>query len=234
MLRLNEHYLSVQGEGPRTGVPTQFVRFAGCNMRCPGWPCDTQHAIEPKLFLNDGKTIKIEAADLAKEMRAYRIPNICITGGEPFLQENEDLLALWNYCKTWARFEVFTNGSFPFPVDVLKDWSIMMDWKLPGSGEYGTKADVRYSNAIHLKWSDGIKFVIVDELDFKTAIQIAKDIDSARLYAQKGPVQYWVAPAWGRVDPKDVVQWMIDEQLHTWKLNIQTHKYIWEPSERGV
>ena len=57
-LRLVENYVSTQGEGPRTGLPTHFVRFGGCNMECLGWPCDTPHAVKPELYMAEGGSYK--------------------------------------------------------------------------------------------------------------------------------------------------------------------------------
>lgn len=145
LLRLNEHYVSVQGEGPNTGVMTQFVRFSGCNMRCPGWPCDTQHAIQPALFKDDPKLEPLSILAQADFSRASTgASHLCITGGEPFMQDRARLqeLALAAISAGYT-IDVFTNGSFEFPSWVtFSPVTIIMDWKLKGSGEELTKIDV--------------------------------------------------------------------------------------------
>jgi 7-carboxy-7-deazaguanine synthase len=138
-LRLVEHYASVQGEGPRVGVPTQFVRFAGCNMRCPLWPCDTQHAIQPSIWrTNSRKVLAHELADAVIAMaEATGATNICLTGGEPFMQNNVELRTLVEnlFYEGPYTIEAFTNGSFEWPTWALQHVFFILDWKLAGSGE---------------------------------------------------------------------------------------------------
>src|ERR1700742_890100 len=92
-MRLLEHYTSVQGEGPRTGRPTQFVTVAGCNLKCPFWPCDTPEAIDPKLYREEQQTVTPD--DIIASVEEYAGNdgsfNVCITGGEPMLQPNDEM-----------------------------------------------------------------------------------------------------------------------------------------------
>src|SRR3954453_9454433 len=91
-MRVVEHYTSVQGEGKNVGLPTQFVRFAGCNFKCPGWPCDSSHAIDPKLYRPLQKNVT--PADIIATAFLQPANNICLTGGEPMMQPQVDLLEL--------------------------------------------------------------------------------------------------------------------------------------------
>jgi len=68
-MRLSELYTSIQGEGPRVGQPVQFMRFAGCNLRCPSWPCDTQHAIDAARYRHEWETVTPE--ELAGRVPAW-------------------------------------------------------------------------------------------------------------------------------------------------------------------
>src|SRR5690348_10212647 len=117
-LRVSEYYLSYQGEGPNTGTPTIFLRFAGCNFQCPGWPCDTQFAIDPKIFTKEQKIYKFHK-DLVDDVLELWYPgvNICFTGGEVMLQPNNELelLAAELVSRTGVGcdLEMFTNGSLP-------------------------------------------------------------------------------------------------------------------------
>lgn len=238
MLRLSEHYTSIQGEGPRVGTLTQFVRFAGCNMRCPGWPCDTQHAIDPNIWRHQSE--KIDPYELAKRIHteAHNTGafNICLTGGEPFLQPHNELFqtieSLAHPSHVYS-FEAFTNGSFAFPnwtKDPLIDMRFIMDWKLVGSGESQTALDTREQNALFLGTDDIIKFVIKDVSDFTYAMGTARRLQRAGF---KG--EFSIGAAWGSaVTEKDVVDFMIQNKLRDWILNVQIHKYIWPPDERGV
>ena len=100
-LRVSEMYCSIQGEGTNMGTPTMFLRFAGCNMRCPGWPCDTPHAIEPSIWLKESEKFEIQGlVDRIQATTGVGVKNICWTGGEPFIQPLAELQRLY-----WALFE---------------------------------------------------------------------------------------------------------------------------------
>src|SRR3954453_605533 len=92
-LRLLEPYPSTQGEGPNVGKLTQFVRFAGCNLKCPGWPCDTPFSIDPAQYRNEMQlvTARTLARSVFAEFTATGAENICLTGGEPTLQPQGEL-----------------------------------------------------------------------------------------------------------------------------------------------
>ncbi|MHA2264890.1 MAG: 7-carboxy-7-deazaguanine synthase QueE, partial [Candidatus Thorarchaeota archaeon] len=98
-MKLSEVYTSVQGEGPRVGVPTTFVRFGGCNLRCPGWGsgslpdgtsvrgCDTIFAVYPE-YRSQWESVSVRQL---LERIPPEITNVCITGGEPLIQPTKDL-----------------------------------------------------------------------------------------------------------------------------------------------
>lgn len=236
-LILSEMYTSVQGEGPRTGTPTIFVRFAGCNMRCPGWPCDTLHAIEPSIWRFDSERLTgLELAEkIRNEANQKGTTNICLTGGEPFLQNGQELYeaisALAHPTRPYS-FEVFTNGSFSFPQwtkEPLINMHFNMDWKLLGSGEADTARDVRRHNALWLEKDDVIKFVVGDSYDLDEAYEVARTLS---MEGFKG--SFWLGRVWdSEVDDQDLLDFMSRRKL-PWKLNVQLHKYIWHPDERGV
>ncbi len=228
-LRLSELYTSVQCEGPRVGLPTQFVRFAGCNMRCPGWPCDTQHAIDPAIFMAEGGSTRYQGNGLVAVVAPWPM-RVCLTGGEPFLQPEAELHqfcdVLW---KAGYSIECFTNGSFEFPPWARQRLQFMMDWKLEGSGEANTNRDVREKNAASLKMGDGLKFVVATEADLHEAKAVYLEL------VQKYHMHctFWVGSAWDQVSTAEIVDFMTRERLD-WRLNVQVHKFIWPADERGV
>lgn len=240
-LRLSEHYTSVQGEGPRTGILTQFVRFAGCNLRCPGWPCDTQHAIDPAIYrFQSTKPEPAELAEaIAEQAKETGARNICLTGGEPFLQDSQDLRAVIEPLAHPSRhytFEVFTNGTFEFPEwtkDPMIDMQFTMDWKLGGSGERATSEaqwSIRMQNAVWLDANDALKFVVKDREDMVEAVGIADT-----LYANGATCQLWIGRVWDcYLTDEDIINFMQKMDLHDWHLNIQLHKLIWQADTRGV
>lgn len=230
MLRVIEHYSSIQGEGPNTGLMTQFLRFAGCNMRCAGWPCDTPQAIDPKIWRTEAK--KLTIAHILDEIEELPGKNICLTGGEPFMQPASDLSALvWNLTETpqydGYTVEVFTNGSYVFP-GWTSHANIMMDWKLKGSGEADTERSTRFANAVRLKATDGIKFVVKDEADLKEAM-----LTSVLLETHNSRAQLWVGAAWDCISDLDIIDF-IKEMDVPWRLNVQLHKHLWNPDMKLV
>ena len=226
MLKLSELYTSIQGEGPNVGTLVQFVRFGGCNMRCPGWPCDTNFSVDP-VYSADWE--RVEPAALAEQIRANVVKHVVLTGGEPFVQRERELQELSRLLTIYGHtIEVFTNGSFEFPQWALQNWWFVMDWKLKGSGEGDTRLAIRNMNALRLKSGDAIKFVVTGE----------KDLEEARLltalFLKQGvKAELFVGAAWGHIDDIALIDYIKDHDL-PWRLNVQVHKHIWAPELRGV
>ena len=225
-MRLLEMYTTIQGEGPHTGEPTQFVRFAGCNLRCPGWPCDTQHAIEPELW--KPVALKRTGTEVADKVQPWPI-NICITGGEPLTQRAGDLIDLIDaLIDSGHTIEVFTNGTQPIPTWMHGRVRIMMDWKLQGSGEdMEPYESIRLMNATHLHPRDGVKFVVKDQADLTEAYA------TWLRWEEAVPAQVWVGCVWDEIDDASLVEFITEHRL-PWNLNVQQHKYIWHPDRQGV
>ena len=72
-----ETFYSIQGEGTLTGVPSFFIRFSGCNLRCT-W-CDTPYAS----WKPEGTQRSLD--ELVDAARASRARHVVLTGGEPML-----------------------------------------------------------------------------------------------------------------------------------------------------
>lgn len=104
--RINEIFLSLQGEGRNAGRAAVFVRFSGCNLCCPF--CDT-----------DFKKYKEMTADevinaIYEECGDNPLPSLCvITGGEPSLQLDVELIDALH--DTGMEVAVETNGTKPLP-----------------------------------------------------------------------------------------------------------------------
>ena len=82
--KVNEVFLSVQGEGYFVGVPMCFVRLSGCNLSCP-W-CDTDHSEGEKFSATD-ILLKVR-----EQVKGTYVDTVCLTGGEPTIYDLEDLL----------------------------------------------------------------------------------------------------------------------------------------------
>ena len=107
-MRVNEIFHSLQGEGYNSGTPAVFIRFSGCNLRCPF--CDTQHESGTEMT-------EQEVVEAVKHL-VPRSSLVVVTGGEPALQLTASLVdALHEIGK---RVAVETNGTLPLPPNV--DW----------------------------------------------------------------------------------------------------------------
>ena len=234
-MKVVEVYTSIQGEGPNVGEPTTFVRFGGCNLRCAGWGtgslpdgtivggCDTTFAVYPEWRDTWGSQKLGELLD--------RVPGrprrVCLTGGEPLIQKpvelNAFVKALLNRKHT---IDLFTNGTKQLP-----DWAqdkrvtVVMDWKLMGSGE-GNSFNHYNLGLLNLR-KDALKFVCKDRADFFEATAL---IESLELWS-KAKIYFGIV--WnGYLSNAQLVELMLEFGLHT-NLNVQMHNHIWAPSERG-
>jgi len=232
-MNLSEIYVSTQGESVHVGLPTIFLRFAGCNLKCPGWPCDSQHAIDPALYRKEWKQwgedqIAEEVLQLANETGAG---NVCFTGGEPFLQNLDHLRHLTRLLHAHGlQMEVFTNGTLLWP-----DWAlytfrtITMDWKLSGSGEKIDTLGIPMSNVKRLTAKDALKFTVASSLDLDEAMRIWLGVTFGQRHDNLP--QVYCGPVWDAAKPADVVDFILTNRL-PWKLNLQVHKYVWDPEAR--
>lgn len=230
-MRVSEVYLSIQGEGPNAGVPTIFVRFGGCNLRCALWPCDTPWAVDPKIYRNEWRRMTPE--ELLEETLQFWYPgvNVCLTGGEPMLQPVGELEQYLKLLKERSiKTEMFSNGTVEYNYDVVNRIdTIVLDWKLPGSGE-NWKDEVRIRNIKRLASGDAVKFTIAGEEDY----EIAKAIQQKYLLA--GSVRHSFVCAgvvWDKLTNEELVQWMLDDKLN-WRLTVQVHNHIWDRTKRGI
>ena len=106
MYPINEIFYSLQGEGYYTGTPAVFVRFSGCNLRCSF--CDTKH--------QKGELMSQEAI-VAEIMKFPLAPLVVLTGGEPSLFVDEDLVAAIKK-KTGKCVTIETNGTRALPANI--------------------------------------------------------------------------------------------------------------------
>lgn len=155
-MKINEIFYSLQGEGILIGMPTVFIRVTGCNLRCK-W-CDTKYA-----YYN-GKEMKIK--EIIDNIKKYPTKYICVTGGEPLLQ-NETIKLIDTLLNSSYNVLLETNGTLSLkPIPKSEKLIISMDIKTPSSSMQD-KIDI--SNLCFLKRKDQVKFVILDALDYKYA-----------------------------------------------------------------
>ncbi|MDR1404517.1 MAG: radical SAM protein [Candidatus Methanoplasma sp.] len=201
-MKICEYFRSIQGEGLMIGVPTYFVRTAGCNLRCK-W-CDTAYA------LDGGRDISVSGImELIGDSA-----NVCVTGGEPLLQEDmpeltDRLLA------ADKRVVIETNGSRDISA-IPKDERIIvsLDVKCPSSG---MSENNLMSNLNYIGRKDQLKFVIGDTADLNYAIRFIRDnpVDTNVIFC---PV--------GGMDLRPMAEEIIRRKLNV-RVLPQLHKIIW-------
>jgi 7-carboxy-7-deazaguanine synthase len=244
-LVINEIYLSLQGESTWAGLPCIFVRLTACNLRCSY--CDTAYAFSEgeKKSLAD---IRAEVRRLAEPFHpelaiagiGCRLPLVELTGGEPLLQK--DTLALMRtLCDDGFTVLLETSGAHDIaPVDPRV--RRIMDLKCPGSGE---AARNRWENLPHLKDTDEIKFVVSTREDYEWAkgkiaehklagvcpllVSWAHPLASGQRDKSLKPVPAGQTP----ISRRELAEAIIADALPV-RFQMQLHKVIWAPQERGV
>lgn len=213
-LKVNEIFYSIQGESSCAGWPCVFVRLTGCNLRCAY--CDTQYAYETGL--------EMDIKDILDRISVYNCRLVEVTGGEPLIQkETPDLIM--HLLNKGYKVLLETNGSMDIGV-VDKRCARIMDIKCPSSGE---KERNDLDNLKRLGEKDELKFVIADRADYEYAKEILEIIDRVRPCSV--PVHF--SPCFGRIDTRELSHWILEDFLDV-RLNLQLHKFIWDPHERGV
>ena len=220
-MRINEIFQSRSGEAARAGYPVIFIRTYGCNLRCSY--CDTMYALEG----NDYRELAPEG--IVAECYNYGTKRVVITGGEPLLQPDMpqlvDLLCNYGY-----EVEIETNGAVDLEsfhnklttqrMDLL---SYTMDYKTRSSN---MSVNMKQENLKFLGSHDVIKFVVGSIEDLQQAYDVWKQ--------NKVEAQVFVSPVFGKIEPKELVTFILTNNLHDWRVQLQMHKLIWPVDQRGV
>jgi 7-carboxy-7-deazaguanine synthase len=211
-LLIHEIYRSVQGESTFAGLPCVFVRLSVCDARCV-W-CDTPHAFT--------QGTARPPAEILQQVQSYHCPLVEITGGEPLLQE-EVFGLMVELADQGITVLVETSGAHDVN-RVDPRVHIIMDLKCPDSGECEGN---RWANLDVLKSTDQIKFVLASRRDFDWAV------DTIRTHNLDRRFTVLLSPVFGAVEPLQLAEWLLASGLNV-RMQLQLHKYIWDPQARGV
>ncbi len=212
-LVVHEIYASIQGESTFAGLRCTFVRTTGCNLRC-AW-CDT-----PQAFY--GGT-RMRRSDVLTQVLAKETPLVEVTGGEPLLQPGVPLL-LSELCDAGKTVLLETSGE----ADVsLVDRRVhkIMDLKPPDSGE---SHRMRWNNLFFVTPRDEIKFVLASRRDYEWMRATMAEWD----LASRTP-NLLASTAFGKLAARELARWVVADGLAV-RVQLQLHKYIWEPDATGV
>jgi 7-carboxy-7-deazaguanine synthase len=213
MLKINEIYYSVQGESTFAGRPCVFIRLTFCNLRCSY--CDTEYAFY------EGYDKSIDS--VLDEIKKYNCNLVEVTGGEPLVQK-ESLELMKRLAEEGYEVLLETGGSLPIK-DIDKRVRIILDLKCPSSKMMKKNL---YENIDHLKPVDEVKFVIGTREDYEWTKEIINK------YELSNKCELLFSVVFGKLEPVQLVNWIIEDNLNFVRFQLQMHKFIWEPDKKGV
>jgi len=159
---------------------------------------------------------------IVEETRKHESQYVCLTGGEPLGQKGSIPL-MARLLEEGYIVSLETNGSFSIK-DVPRGVIKVIDLKCPDSGEVESMA---WENLSLVSPHDQFKFVVASKADFDWSQKVCEDHG---LY-EKCPILF--SPAYGKVSPSDLAAWILKSKAHV-TMQLQMHKEIWGPNERGV
>lgn len=199
ILKITEIFSSLQGEGRRQGEPTLFVRFSGCNLQCSF--CDTKYA------WNKGQEYSTpQVLEKIKKLRkSYPAQWVCLTGGEPLLQDIKELVTALKREK--FKVQVETNATFFRPLPV--DWYSI-----------SPKPEKYYFRTEYKDKAKEIKVIITKDLDIKSIQRLRKQ------FSEKTPLllQPQSNRKWSMTLGIRLIKEAIKSDLKNIRLSIQLHK----------
>lgn len=212
-----EIFDSIDGEGKKTGALATFIRLAGCNLKCSY--CDTPYGLE----FNQGTPMTI--SEIINKCKDFQNRNITLTGGEPLARLHiNDLIN--ELVLNGFDVNIETNGSIAlYNTPRLKNVFYTMDYKCPSSG---VEDKMDEQNLAFLDVSDVLKFVVGSEGDLEKCRKI--------LHCNNIKAQVYISPVFGKIKPVEIVNYIKahKNEFKRVKVQVQLHKIIWSPNERGV
>lgn len=216
-MRVVEKFVSINGEGLRSGELAVFIRFANCNLRCSY--CDTKYSFINPIYTEES------IDELVKYVKSTGVKNVTLTGGEPLIQ-NEIKGLMIELSNIGNRIEIETNGSINIaPYLNIPNVTFTLDYKLKGSG---MEMYMDLTNYDLLRKNDVIKFVVSDYDDLEKTKEIIKKYDLIN------KANCLISPVWGRIEFEEIVNFLKDNKLNDVKMQLQIHKIIWDKDKRGV
>lgn len=223
-----ERFVSINGEGLSAGCFSTFIRFVGCNLSCSY--CDTRWACEAGCSAEE-----LTPEQIVDYVNSTGTSRVTLTGGEPVLQPLLPDLVRLLMQQTVCDVEVETNGAVDLgELSALRRSNecrcrdriaFTMDCKLPSSGVFDQMLDENFEKLSPL---DCVKFVAGSEEDLKVAKRV---IEKHGLFDK---CEVLFSPVAGKIDPADIVAFLIENDLMESRMQVQLHKIIWPKQDRGV
>lgn len=199
-MKIIDIFKSIQGEGMLAGVPTTFVRLAGCNCKC-SW-CDQKEAWD------DTNIVHTPTKMVCDKVEKLSCSDVCFTGGEPFLQID----AVRKVCRQLTdvyRFSIETNGSIYDPFPGIGFMSFSPKLQFWPHDTFIKWMELCYSFSI----AHQIKVVCNDINECKQAAGLVAEFNEFML----------IQPRWETIYLRDIISFCVDNNI---RLSTQMHKYL--------
>lgn len=211
-----EIFKSIEGEGIRTGYPTIFVRFAGCNLRC-SW-CDTDYSHKAE----DGNLQT--TTQILEQIFNLGCKRVTFTGGEPLISGGEFIKFFQKNYGGLFDINIETNGSVDISEFAQYSTMFTLDYKCPSSG---VESEMLTENFSYLQDGDVIKFVVANDEDLET-------VGSVLLTHTPNCDHIFISPVFGQMDLQKLADFVVKHDFLKVRMGLQIHKFIWDPLTRGV
>lgn len=226
-MKVVEIFDSIDGEGIRAGQTATFIRLAGCNLRCSY--CDTLYA----LFGEDEPCEYTEmTVDEVLTKVNMTFKRVTLTGGEPLIcEESAELVR--RLLSEGVEVNIETNGAadiaeFSAKLGDTSNMFYTIDYKLPSSG---MEDKMLWTNFESLRPCDVVKFVVGSDEDVDVMKSVVEKLSG--LYDEMPHI--YAGVVFGKYEPQKLVSDIMNEPvLKDIVFQLQIHKIIWNPEERGV
>lgn len=213
-MKVIEIFDSIDGEGKFAGCLATFIRLSGCNLRCVY--CDTTYAF------SGGTEMSID--EIIGKVQAIGNTHVTLTGGEPLIHKDIKQL-IFRLCECGYIVNIETNGAVDISEYLDMPVIITLDYKTISSGvnEY-----MLLDNIKQLREQDVLKIVCC-ESDFSDVLGM--------LLSTPVSASVYLSPIYGKINPVELVRFakkLRSFGIYDVKIQLQLHKIIWKPDERGV
>lgn len=226
-MKIVEIFDSIDGEGLRTGQTATFIRLAGCNLRCSY--CDTLYALFGEESPCEYTEMSIDEI-LTRVNRRYK--RVTLTGGEPLLHKDSAELVS-RLLADGYEVNIETNGAvdiadFSARVGDTKNMFYTIDYKLPSSGMTDR---MLWNNFLCLRPDDVVKFVVGSDED----VNMMKSVMDRLTETYDVMPHIYAGVVFSAYEPQALIKHIMNESvLKDVTFQLQIHKVIWNPEERGV
>ena len=223
-MKISEIFLSIEGEGIRTGAPAVFIRLFGCNLRCSY--CDSMYAVEGTDFQ------EMSPVEVFEKVKSFNTQYVTLTGGEPLIHKDVEVL-LKMLDDIGFEVNIETNGTQPKPTG-YRHIFCTMDWKSISSG---MQSKMKLENMMTLYDRDVLKFVVGTEEDLQDTARVIGAMEEE--YTRNGMrlPTFYVSPVFGTMKYEDMVNCILRNatmRRNNVRFQVQLHKIVWDPKVRGV